>query len=655
MAKKSTIEGVKDENKKELEQQDLYFKMTEDYWIDFEAMEQTFLRFEDYESILLGQPKDKMSARSRSKITDSLLTTLAIEGTARTIATLPTGATKAATMKDKGQALVLDIARQRYVLPNANTQHPQLTKVRMWDFYKRVYGYSFMQYGWVVKPDYIGPDDWMVHPRNVIFQRGKISVADSDYIYVDTWNTIPTLQGWLEEEGWDKENVQAVIDYLEGSKSFAVKDERQKSFIEKDRNTDGRLSKGSIKLTTKYEAGKDGHWITICPALGLVLRDIPNPHNDSRIPLVQNITYPLLDSMQALGDFERGKSLQFARDGITNSFALGFNMSILPPAIINPNGVIPSTIKYLPNQIWQEIIPNSVRRFEVNPNSINTYQAAYNILTGMQYNQVGATDTRLSQESTADPGFGRTPAAIERQTSRENARDNWNRSLTENALETLYDNMMQLFSTMQKTEIIIDLFDTEVGLIKEMGYDSFDSMLQVNDKGTYAKLTIPKDFFKNSSYRFYIDADSTQKEDVEAQRESINELIALFNKVPQLKEYLDEGGYVFDFGKAIYRYILSIGIDGADQIIRPMTEKERNDLEAKKEKERQDMAKQAQIQNDAARASAMTNAGIIQPGQAPPTMNTPIAAQAMDAVLSRFNDGGTIAPTITPNMLPPQQ
>lgn len=624
------------EDKKDVSEETNKTKVVENlvtsYWSNFDALDSTFDRYDDYEAILLGQPKDKMSRRTKNRISDSLLTTLAIEGTARTIAVLPSGTTKAASMKDKGYAMILDITRQRYVYPNANKQHPLDTKFRLWDFYKRVYGYAAMQYDWVVRGDYIGPDCWLIHPRNLITQKGKISDKEWDYVDVDTWVTLPTLKKWLADPNskYDKEELQELIDWVENGKPVAVKDERQRSWIERDRNQDGRQSSGSVKLTTRYEAGKNGHWITYCPTYGCIIRDIKNPHDNGKIPIKVNYSYPLLDTMQALGDFERGKSLQFARDGITNSFALGFNMSILPPAIINPNGVVPSTIKYLPNQIWHETQPNSIRRFEVNPQSISTYQNAYNVLTGMQYNQAGSTDTRLTQDGTSDPGFGRSPAAISKQEKRENSRDNWNRALTEAAMEELIHEMMCLFSTRQRAAIIINLFDEEIELVKGMGYKGLDKMIEVNDTKNYAKLTVPNNFFKDISYRFYIDADSTQKEDLEGQREAMSEIIQAFNKVPQLNEMLTQQGYTFDIGAAMYRWVVLTGVDNPEQIVRQTSEKEM--MMQQTVAQQQQMIEQLQAKMQEMQAQMQMGAGM--PGA---TMQNPEAQNAMNAVLSRFN------------------
>lgn len=614
-------------NEEPKDKQDLE-SLIDNYWFDFDEMKPSFSRFDDYEAIILGQPKDKMSQRVRSKITDSLLTTLAIEGTARTIATLPTGKIQAATMQDKGQAYLLDIARQRYVIPNANTQHRFITKIRMFDFYKRVYGNAYMQYDWTIsKNGYKGPDCWLIHPRNVITQRGKISKQDWDYVHIDTYVTLPTLEGWYNDKNanYDKVELKKLIDWVKDGKPAIQKTEEQKSWIERERTNDGRLSKGSVKLTTRYEAGKDGRWVTFCPTFGNIIRNIANPHKNSKIPIEVNYSYPLLDHMQSLSDFERGKSLQFARDGITNSFALGFNMSILPPVIVNPNGVIPSTLKYLPNQIWQETQMNSIRRFEVNPQSISTFQNAFNVLTGMQYNQAGTTDTRLTQEGTSDPGFGRSPAAIAKQEKRENSRDNWNRSLTEEAIESLIDSMMGLFGTMQKYPVIVDLFNDEIQIIDTLGYKDLQAMMTVNDKKTYAKMTIPTDFFKEGSYRFYMDSNSTQAEDLQGQREALDSIIEKFNKVPQLAEMLAQQGWKFEMGEAVKKSIVLSGVDNTEDIIHPMNN---NDL--------QTMVQQAIEQGVQQQMQAMQEQAMMQQQQQT-GLQTPQANEAMGAILQRFN------------------
>src|SRR5258708_29749634 len=163
---------------------DLSRRLREDYIFDVTAHDQYVLEFDAYEAMLMSMVYDSVSRETRSGITDGMTTTLAVEAAYRVVGQLPSGEVKAAGKNDTGKSVLLDIIRQKYIYPNANAQHPFLDKVRMWEFYKRVYGYMPMFVDWNISPTgYIGPDCWLWSPRNFIPQNGQTSIADMDYCH----------------------------------------------------------------------------------------------------------------------------------------------------------------------------------------------------------------------------------------------------------------------------------------------------------------------------------------------------------------------------------------------------------------------------------------------------------------------------------------
>jgi hypothetical protein len=91
----------------------------------------------------------------------------------------------------------------------------------------------------------------------------------------------------------------------------------------------------------RYEAGEDGEWCTFAPDHGYIqVREIKNPHKNGESHLLLSTPNRLFDSFYGLGDFQRAKPLQFARDGLTNFYFKGIKMNLVPPIVANANGVL---------------------------------------------------------------------------------------------------------------------------------------------------------------------------------------------------------------------------------------------------------------------------------------------------------------------------
>lgn len=552
-------------------------QIDKDYTADKDAIQEITSTFDEKESMLISKVEDSLSFKS--KVTDSRLSTIIWERAGRVMGQMPTGVVKALTMKDKGKSMLMDIILQRYIQPNANSQFTHLTKLRMWDLYSMVYGVMPMMYDYRIDDEYVGPDCWLIPIRNWIPQRGKVSIQDSDHNHVESTVSV----SWLESKAkskvgdWDSKTLKEIIkEAKEGTN--VQKDARSQSYVESERNQDTGTSKGKaaqVKIVTRYESGKDGKWVTFCPDYdNKVIRDIPNPHKNGKIPIVLKYCFPLVDSIYGLGDFERGKTLQYAMDSLINLYLDGVKMSIFPPTIMNPNGIVPSSVRYSPGARWLENMPNSIRPYNTSPQGLSTFQSTYSFLIGSMLNQNGTTDTAANSESTSDPGFGKTPQALQMLQQRENTRDNWDRFMMEQAVEELYDGFVNLTACKQPKPIKLDLFGAEVEQIAQV-YPDVADILKVSESGEYGQLTIkPEALGKDCSYRYYIDANSTSRKDDAQQSEALTALLVAVSKIPGLNQELAKNGTKYDIGEHMKRIFATSGVEGYDKILTQMSPKE---------------------------------------------------------------------------------
>lgn len=539
------------------------FEYKKDYQEDWDVHRDYIQSFDAYEAMLLGQVYDSVSRSvDGSKITDSYSMTLAKERADRVMAKLPEGQTEG-SKSDAGKAAYMDILRQKWVYPNANAQHPFFEKLNMWQLYSSVYGYMPMFYDWnVSRTGYVGPDCWLWNPRNLIPQQGRTSIADMDYVTALTWVGQKYLEDIDEDEdaGWDSSALKMLLGIVKNERTSADAD--KDTLVERTR-VSKNVKKG-ICLATRYEAGDDGEWITFAPDHGCIeVRRLKNPHKNGRIPFVVKYSQPLFDSFYGLGDFQRAKPLQFARDGLTNFYFKGIKMNLIPPIIANAHGVVKHTVDYREGAVMFETIPNSIRRLETSTAGLATYQAAQSALTGSLLSLYGTQNASIPGSEALNPSQGKTPAAIREYTGKEATRDGAERRHLEAAIEELTDGFFSLVVNIGTEDVPINLFSQEIQDIVDAGMEDLLQMFTGDANG--GTLKIKPSALKGVEYRFHINPDSTEKISHEEQIMQLERLMDRLGKFQNI--FKDDPNISVNWGQIMETYESLLDIKGVAQFV----------------------------------------------------------------------------------------
>jgi hypothetical protein len=518
----------------EIDQYESKFK--QDYESDWQIHKNYIQSFDAYEAMLTSVVFDSVSGQvDHSKITDSYATTLAKERADRVIAKMPEGATEPMGKADIGKAAFMDILRTKYIMPNANAQHPLMEKFNMWQFYSSVYGYMPMFYDWNISPSgYVGPDCWLWNPRDLVPQQGRASISDMEYVTALTWVNKSYLKDLLEDDnedsGWDEEAIAHLLEICDTKTPNTDTDRDSK--VNRDRMPGG--SNKGICLATRYEAGEEGYWTTFAPDYGSVqVRRLKNPHENGRIPFVVKYSQPLFDSFYGLGDFQRAKPLQFARDGLTNFYFEGIKMNLVPPVVANANGVVKHTLDYRPGGIMLETIPNSIRRLETSTAGLSTFQAAQSNLTGSLLSLFGSQNASIPGAESLNPSQGKTPQAISMFNEKEATRDGAERRHLEAAIEQLFDGFFSLIANVGTEEVPITLFRDDIKSIFDAGMQDVAELFKgfkPNASMTAGVIKIKPGALKGVEYRFRINPDSTAKINKAAQLQSLLDMMDRLGK-----------------------------------------------------------------------------------------------------------------------------
>lgn len=524
--------------------------------------------WEEKESILLGTQLDDISQTTKSNVNDPRLSTISIERAARVNAQNPSGKALAMSSDDRGKNMLMNLIMDKWVLPNANSQFDYLIKNRLWDLYSDVYGVMFKLVDYVTKDNYQGPDSFLLPIRDVRPQPGKFSPEDCDWMGVSSWVT----PDWLKIRNKDTwKNVDQLITKAKegGATTKGENDTNRRTYIEQQRQPSLSKDKAfpQIEIYTEYRKDK---WITIAPdhpEIG-VLRNIENPHQDDTIPIIAKYCFPLLDSIYGLGEFERGKTLQFAINSLINLYLDGVKYSIFPPLLTDPDGVIPSSMVNEPAAIWLQTKPGSITPLDINPKGIESFQSTYNFLIAAVLNQAGTTDTTVS--SSTDNTQGKTPQALKLVSQRENARDSWDRFMMEKALEQEMKKYVNLIANKQEKNIELRLFAKEIQDIQKI-YPDVVELVDGSDRG---KVTVKPDVFKDGDksvlFDYQIVSGSTYKADQDKELTNTTNLLNIAlnpQQGPALQAALKLKGKMIDIGELFTRSVVASGMQDSEKII----------------------------------------------------------------------------------------
>lgn len=530
-----------------------------DYSEDLDNHDAAISDYDAYEAMDMGKTYDPVSRKTGNGLTDNMTATIYLERAARVAGQLPDGETEATGKQDYGKAMFLDLLRKKWFYPNANSQFDFLTKMFIWQYGSSQYNVMPMFYDINVNETtgYVGPDCWLWNPRNFIPQTGFTTITDMDYVHALSDKSPQFFQDILDDDDddtWEKDTIRGLMTQFNNANKSADPKRDTLSYREK-------VKQGAKKIVvaTRYEAGKDGHWISFLPDYGcVVIRDIPNPHENARIPFVLKRCIPKLDSYYGNGDFARSMPMQFANDGLDNFYFQGIKVNLFPALMINMQTAIRHTISTDPGAIMEFNGTPDAKRLETSNAGLSTYQAAKGMAKGAIQSIAGTTDTRSNAEDSSDPAFGKTPEALKQIKEREGTRDNFDRGILERAMAELIDGFYSIIPTIAD-EIPVDVFSTEIEEMINTGYadlgdmfshwqDSGNARYRMAESGNQMRIKLKPSAFGNITAHFKLKANSTAKQTKEQQLQAIQDFWLFMGKMPNaLQQYQESTGKVPDW------------------------------------------------------------------------------------------------------------
>ena len=524
--------------------------------------------WDDKEAMLVCKLEDEITTEGdvHSRVFDPRLSTIVFERSSRVMARNPIGKTYALSKNDIGKSKLMNLLL-RYYQKNANYWHSMIVKCRIMDLYSLVYGTTFALVPWVVDStrDYMGPELIPLPIRACYPQPSATSISESDWFQVSSMKSLD----WLKEqknrsEKW--KNVDKLISRVVGSSgsgSGDMKPDIQQTYVEQEwygTTSYADTAFPKVELRTEYRRNR---WITFAPGHeNMIVRNIENPYGNGLLPIVAKHAWPLMDSIIGLGEFERGKTLQYAVNSLINLYLDSVKYSLFPPIHINPKNVIDTTIKWGPGEKWLMKNPMvDVQQMRLSPRGLDTFQSTYQFLVGALMNQAGTTE--VSHSASTSPALGKTPQAIRMLASRESARDAWDRTMMEDTLKNVYRRWIQMIVKKMENKVTMRIFGQEA---KEISKDHPDIMEFFDKKRGYGLAKIKKSDIE-ARYDFDLETGSTMKPDLEGEQQNVSAILQMVLKNPAIIEAIRAKKKDLDIAELFKRWLIAGGVKDYEKII----------------------------------------------------------------------------------------
>lgn len=546
-------------------------KMFKTSW---DAVRYFSLDWDEFENLLFIQGRSADNAKQR--LSDGSLSAIVIERAGRVMSQMPTGSVQALGLQNQGKGLLMDLILEKYIFPNDNEQYDLETKLMLWDAYSNVYGTMAMAYDWCDNENYTGPSCWLVPMRNFFPQQGRLSVHNCDFVFVSTFQSRMDLQAIVDDglEDYDLDAIQEILDETKEGKTLpkARLEYTRVNPLWEYRRRAPFTDTGEIEIITKYEAGPNGRWIDFAPDFaGRVIRNIPNPHQNGKIPVVLKYGFPTMDSIIGLGDMERGRYMQYAIDTVDNLMIDGIKLRTYPPVkVVNGNVVMP-TLRFQPGAKWLVSNPNDVSHHQF-PDVDNNNNALLAMLKGALGNVTGTSQTQSSQEASSG-AQGKTPTAIKKASQSESTRDFMDAKLMSKAIQELFGNMINLINDVEhKKPIELYMFGQEISQIAN-DYADIRDAVKVSKDGQTVKVTIKPSRIKNEKgYIYKIDPMSTMQQDDEGVHAELTEVLQSTIENPEafqiLQQIMAQSGKTIDGAELWTEWLKSGGLKTWQKIVK---------------------------------------------------------------------------------------
>lgn len=299
---------------------------------------------------------------------------------------------------------------------------------------------------------------------------------------------------WFQHREWVKiEDLERVCDSTTGKPMYNLakikekmssqtNDRRDSAYFDRVKQLQGLKDRTGtdksfpvLELVTEYRKDR---WITFSPRFNEILRDIKNPYEHGKIPIVQLRYYPIGDDPIGQSEVEPVLPIWRGIQAVVCGFIDYINIHMRPPVKVLEGGVKMETIQYGPEAVWVMTRPDSIQEFQGGGEQIAYFQTTYGSLVSAFSNAMGD----LSQGTSAIDPFAtdKTATEVKQSVRQQNVRDQNNQMYLAEAIQDmmqmwLSNNKQFLFTDKTKGQYLLKVLGNEMyAYFKQSGLDEME-------------------------------------------------------------------------------------------------------------------------------------------------------------------------------------
>lgn len=494
-------------------------------------------KFPEYERISRNKPHSSIP-KEYPKTTDGTTASIIRKTPHRIIQQLPTGKVKSTT--DDWLSVVAEFIYTDKIIPNANEGYALLQKC--WNVVERFLAFGFCPtyVPFTEHHGYFCTDLRLPYWGDIFLQPGKMSDADSNYIFMRTWWQTKDIEALIASQKKLKpENRTWDIDALEQVKDIeTTKDEKAKTPVEREKNID---SKGGIELVTGFQRGVGAKFYTFHVQTtkqdgkktysGTVVRTKTNKDPRGELPI--SFAYGDIDGSNPFGRsiIDLVGAMQNLMDAEMQMYQYNRALQLNPP-LIKRGTFNKNKIKFAPNTIIDVgASPDStVEPLKIDSTALANFPNNYGLMKSQILNLLASPDTSISAE-VGNPGFSKTPQGVEASKANLSIDDNYVRKQFETWFERWSETAINLYFAERTGIEELQLDEKTADKLRELAREEkFDEDNLSEDN----KIRINYDT-ATEALKFEVDASTSKMADEVKQLESFRGVIDLIDKSPWLQ------------------------------------------------------------------------------------------------------------------------
>lgn len=495
--------------------------------------------FPEFDRIRRNRPHASIDPRY-PKTTDGTTASIIRKTPRRIIQQIPTGVVES-DEDDAWLPIVAGFIFTNKIIPYANEEYNLIQK--SWTVIEDglSFGYCATYTPFVNHDGYFCPDLKTIYWGDVAIQPGKKSGYASNYVFMSSWWQPEDIEALIAKEGklaasakkrgeqydssWDTAALQEIKNKL------TAKDNQATTAHEKERGSDN----SAIQLITGFQKGVGAKFYTFNPQSRKIVRTEPNTDPRGLMPL--DWFYGDTDGSNPFGRgiIELVGGLQNLIDSDMQMYQFNRALMLAPPTVAYGNVPVKKVV-FEPNALIKVTDPNAkIEPLSIDTTAVANYPALYGLQKSQLLNLVSSPDTSISAEI-GNPGFGKTPTAIDQQKAVLSIDDNYVRKMFETWFGHWAETAINLYFAKRSGIEELQLDDETAEELRKLAEEGkFDAQLLSEDN----KIRINYDT-ATPALKFRVDASTSKMKDDAEQLKALGGLLQTLEGNPFLQQIIPQ-------------------------------------------------------------------------------------------------------------------